>query len=135
MVIQFAFYTIIGGFSALVNLAIFLGLYRAGLALESSALAAFFLAALVNYWLSIKLIFRHEARWKTATEFVVFLTVVGLIGLVDMYCTRMFVALGSAPWLAKTFSTALGLVLNFAARRFIVFPDKTRPDWKPQNPE
>ena len=131
--IQFVFYTFIGGVSALVNLALFLGMINAGIALAPAALSAFFVAAFVNYWLSIKLIFRHQARWKTTTELVVFLVVIGVIAVIDMAMTRSFVAMGMAPWLAKTVSTAIGLVLNFTGRRFIVFPDKTRPDWTPQN--
>jgi glycosyltransferase involved in cell wall biosynthesis len=133
LIIQFAFYSVIGGFSALVNLLLFLGLYGSGVGLTASALGAFFAAAFVNYYLSVKLIFRHKARWKTATELLVFLLVVGVIGVVDMYCTRLFVTMGIAPWLSKVLSTAIGLVLNFTGRRFIVFPDKERSDWKPQN--
>jgi dolichol-phosphate mannosyltransferase len=131
--IQFVFYTFIGGVSALVNLALFLGLFNAGIAIAPATLTAFFVAAFVNYWLSIQLIFRHKARWKSSTEMLVFLVVVGVIAVIDMLMTRSFMAMGMAPWLAKTVSTAIGLVLNFTGRRFIVFPDKSRPDWKPQN--
>lgn len=132
--IQFFFYTFIGGFSAIVNFILFIALFRVGLSVEVSALAAFFIAAFVNYYLSIKLLFRHRARWKTATELVVFLLVVAVVGVIDMFCTRSFVALGMAPSASKLLSTAIGLVLNFAGRRFFVFPEKPNPDWKPQNP-
>jgi dolichol-phosphate mannosyltransferase len=132
--IQFLFYTFIGGFSALVNLALFLLFIQLGVALTVATLAAFFIAAWVNYYLSIRLIFRHKAKWRTGAEVAVFLAVVCAVAGVDWYCTRLFIELGSAPWLAKVFSTAIGLVLNFAGRRFIVFPEKGRPDWKPQNP-
>lgn len=134
LAIQFAFYCVVGGFSALVNLLLFLALFRAGVGVEVAALTAFFSAALVNYYLSIKLIFRQGARWRTATELGIFVALVSMIGLVDMYCTRQFIAVGLAPWLSKTVSTGVGLVLNFSARRFVVFPDKTSPDWKSQEP-
>ena len=133
--IQFLFYTLIGAFSAIVNLLLFLSLYRVGVALAIATLTAFFVAAWVNYYLSIRLIFRHKAKWRTGTEVAVFLGVVCAVGMVDLYCTQLFVGLGSAPWLAKVSSTAIGLVLNFAGRRYVVFPEKGRPDWKPQNPE
>jgi dolichol-phosphate mannosyltransferase len=133
--IQFLFYTLIGGFSAIVNLLLFLSLYRVGVAIAIATLTAFFVAAWVNYNLSIRLIFRHKAKWRTGTEVAVFLGVVCAVGMVDLYCTQLFVGLGSAPWLAKVSSTAIGLVLNFAGRRYVVFPEKGRPDWKPQNPE
>ena len=133
--IQFLFYTIIGGLSALVNLALFVALYHSGVALAVSTLTAFFVAAWVNYYLSIRLIFRHQAKWRTSAEIVVFLAVVCAVGVFDWYCTKWFLGMGVTPWLAKVGSTAIGLVLNFAGRRFIVFPEKGRPDWKPQNPD
>jgi glycosyltransferase involved in cell wall biosynthesis len=132
LVVQFGFYTLIGGISAIFNLLLFLALQRVGFALELSALGAFFAAAFLNYYLSIKLIFRHKARWKTTTELFIFLAVISAIGVVDMYFTRLFVTTGLPPWLAKTLSTAIGLILNFAGRRFVVFPDKARSDWQPQ---
>jgi glycosyltransferase involved in cell wall biosynthesis len=132
--IQFFFYIFIGGFSAIVNLCLFLAFLKAGIQVELAALAAFFTAAFVNYYLSVKLLFRHQAKWKTATEILVFLGVVSVVGIIDMYCTQLFVAMGIAPALSKLTSTALGLVLNFAGRRFLVFPEKPNPDWNAQHP-
>jgi glycosyltransferase involved in cell wall biosynthesis len=132
--IQFLFYLFIGGISAIVNLVLFLVAMRAGVDVSVAALSAFFIAAFVNYYLSIQLLFRHKAKWKTSTELLVFLVVVSIVGAVDMFCTKGFIAAGLSAWFAKTLSTAIGLVLNFAGRRFIVFPEKGRPDWKPQNP-
>jgi dolichol-phosphate mannosyltransferase len=133
LVIQFIFYTLIGGLSAVVNLLIFLALYKAGTGIAASALAAFIVAAFLNYYLSIKLLFRHKARWKTSIEIPVFIAVVAAVGLVDMYCTRFFVGIGMLPVVAKILSTGIVLVLNFAGRRFIVFPESGNPDWKPQD--
>lgn len=131
--IQFFFYVFIGGFSAIVNLLLFILLYRLGQGVVVAALTAFFVAAFVNYYLSVKILFRHRAKWKTFTEIAVFLVVVAVVGLVDMYFTRLFVALGLSPALSKISSTAIGLILNFSGRRFLVFPEKSNPDWKPQN--
>ena len=89
---------------------------------------------MINYFLSIKLIFRHNAKWRTPSEVLVYFLVVSLIGVVDIYCTLGFVSLGSPPWLAKVGATTIGLLLNFAARSFIVFPEAPSPDWKPQDP-
>jgi dolichol-phosphate mannosyltransferase len=132
--IQFLFYTFIGGVCAVLNLALFLALHSAGLGISLAALTAFFVAAALNYYLSILLIFRHKARWKTFTEVLVFLGVISSVGLIDMGLTRWLVSLNFELWVAKATATALGLVLNFAGRRFIVFPEPGRPDWKPQNP-
>jgi dolichol-phosphate mannosyltransferase len=126
---QFVFYTFIGGLSAIVNLLCFLGLLRVGVGLTPSALSAFFIAAFVNYWLSVTFLFRHKAKWSRIMEVLVYLGVVVAIGLVDLYSTRAFVAIGVNPALAKIFATAIDLVFNFAGRRFIVFPEKPNPNW------
>ncbi|HEX2674800.1 MAG TPA: GtrA family protein, partial [Polyangiaceae bacterium] len=84
----------------------------------------------VNYYLSVLILFRREAKWRSATEIALFLLVVGVVSVVDLYSTRFFVTMGSSAFLAKIFATAIGLVLNFAGRRFIVFPEKPSPDWK-----
>lgn len=130
--VQFLFYLLVGGFSALVNMAVFLALIGTGIAVQVSALSAFVIAAAVNYVLSISLIFRHQAKWKTGQEIAVFILLVAAIGAFDMYATKGMIEVGMAPWLAKAFATAMGLILNFAGRRYLVFPEKPNPDWKPQ---
>jgi dolichol-phosphate mannosyltransferase len=131
--VQFVFYTCIGGVAAIVNLLCFVLLLRIGFGLTTSVLAAFFIAAGVNYYLSITLLFRHRVRWNTITELLVYLALVITVSIVDLGCTHGFVALGMDPPLAKILSTVIGLVLNFAGRRFIVFPEKPNPDWRPQD--
>jgi dolichol-phosphate mannosyltransferase len=129
-VIQFFFYIFIGGLSAVVNLLLFLALLPA-LGLSLAALTAFFAAAAVNYYLSTLILFRRGARWSSVTELVVFLLVVGAVSLVDVFSTRSFTAMGAPPALAKLIATAIGLLLNFAGRRLLVFPEKGNPDWRP----
>ena len=132
---QFFFYAFIGGLSAIVNLLLFMALYRLGQGVVTSALTAFFIAAFVNYCSSITLVFRHRAKWKSLMELTVFLGVVVVVGVIDLYCTRTLMSVGMPPSLAKLAATAIGLVLNFTGRRFFVFPEKPNPDWKPQNPD
>jgi dolichol-phosphate mannosyltransferase len=132
LIVQFAFYIGIGGLSAIVNLLLFLMLYRE-LGVTVAAPVAFFVAAFVNYYLSIKILFRHKARWKSSLEVVVFLFVVGVVSVVDLYTTQFFITLGMNAAVAKALATAIGLVLNFAGRRFIVFPEEPSPDWGPQD--
>jgi dolichol-phosphate mannosyltransferase len=133
--IQFLFYLFVGGSSAIVNLSVFVAAHSAGVNVSVAAVTAFIVAALVNYFLSIKLIFRHNAKWRTPSELLIYFLLVSLICVVDMYCTLGFVSLGSPPWLAKVSATAIGLLLNFTARRFIIFPEAPSPDWKPQDPK
>jgi dolichol-phosphate mannosyltransferase len=131
-IVQFMFYIGIGGVSAIVNLLFFLLLYRET-GITAAALIAFFSAAFVNYYLSIKILFRHKARWKSTQEIFVFLLVVGVVSIVDLYTTRFFIAVGLGAAAAKVLATAIGLLLNFSGRRFIVFPEEPSPDWGPQD--
>jgi len=130
--IQFFFYMFIGGASALVNLLLFLGLFPV-LGVTASALIAFFVAAAVNYVLSVQILFRREARWSSYTELLVFLGVVTAVSVVDLFSTQFLIDAGLGRALAKTAATGIGLALNFAGRRLLVFPEKPRADWKPQN--
>jgi dolichol-phosphate mannosyltransferase len=130
--IQFIFYVFIGGFSAIVNLALFVLLMRARVGVDIAAPSAFLVAAAVNYFLSVLILFRHRARWNSTTEILIFLAVVVSIGYVDLVSTRAFIRSGMDPWLGKSLATAVGLILNFSARRFIVFPEPGNPDWAPQ---
>jgi glycosyltransferase involved in cell wall biosynthesis len=132
--IQFVFYTFVGGISAIVNLLIFLALYHK-VGIPVAAPIAFFVAAGVNYYLSVKLLFRRKARWKSVQEIAIFLAVVGAVSLVDLYSTQWLVSVGADAVAAKAVATLIGLVLNFAGRRFIVFPEKPSPDWEPQGGE
>jgi dolichol-phosphate mannosyltransferase len=132
-IVQFFFYIFIGGVSAIVNFILFLALLPSA-GVSVAALSAFFVAAFLNYYLCIKILFRHTARWKSAWETLIFLAVVGVVCLGDLYTTRFFITVGTGPALAKSLATALGLALNFAGRRFIVFPEAPSPDWNPQDP-
>jgi dolichol-phosphate mannosyltransferase len=130
-IVQFFFYTFIGGLSAVVNLLVFLTLLRQ-LGVSTAAPIAFFAAAGVNYYLSVKLLFRHQARWRSYTEILIFLAVVGAVSVVDLYSTRLFLAAGASAGTAKLLATGIGFTLNFAGRRFLVFPEDPNPDWRPQ---
>ena len=131
---QLLFYAVVGGLAAGVNLAVFLLLFGGGAALPVSVLTAFFVAAGVNYVLSIAFIFRHRVRYSATLEIVVFLAVVALIGWFDLLVTRRALAEGWSPVAAKLTASAIILLLNFGARRYIVFPQRTVPGWRPQNP-
>ncbi|HET7545889.1 MAG TPA: glycosyltransferase family 2 protein [Polyangiaceae bacterium] len=131
--IQFFFYIFIGGASAIVNLILFLALLPT-LGVTAAAPVAFFAAAAVIYYLSVLILFRREAKWGSVTEILVFLAVVAAVSVVDLLSTRFFhVTMGLSAAIAKALATAIGLVLNFAGRRLLVFPEKPRGDWKPQN--
>lgn len=129
LAIQFLFYTIIGGLAALANLAFFLAFYHAGFGVNISAPLAFTAAALINYLLCVKLVFRHKARWNSAIEIIMFALVVISVGTYDWWLTRFMINLGSAPAIAKIIATASGLILNYLGRRFLVFPERGSKAW------
>jgi len=131
--IQFFFYLFIGGISALFNLLVFVLLLPSA-GVVAATLTAFFAAAALNYALSITLLFRHRARWSSFTEGFVFVAVVGVIAAFDVFATKALIAAGLGAGLAKAGASAAGLVFNFVGRKYVVFPEKANPDWRPQNP-
>ncbi len=132
--VQLAFYSIVGGVAAIVNLVVFLTMLASGVPVAPSVVTAFALAAGLNYLLSIALIFRHQARYRVVIEVLLFLIMAALIGWVDLYVTVQSLEAGIRPVFAKLVASAVILLLNFAARRYIVFPQRAAAGWQPQNP-
>jgi dolichol-phosphate mannosyltransferase len=133
--IQFLAYLIVGGVAATVNLFIFLFLYSSGITLGFAAPIAFIVAAAVNYWLSVVFVFRHRAKWGTILEIVIYCLVVLCGAAFDLFMTKLFFNLGSAPAVAKITATILVLVLNFMGRRYLVFPLTRRGGWSERKQE
>jgi len=129
--IQFLLYLLIGGFAAIVNFFVFLGMISTGWGIIICAPIAFLIAAGVNYLLCILFLFRHKARWNSISEILLFLLVVTMVGVLDLGITKMLFDMGSSPALAKFVATMMGLVLNFSGRRFLVFPEPVSGPWKP----
>ena len=121
---QFIIYFFIGLASALVNLASFSFFNSANFALEHSTLISFAIAAGINYWLCILLLFRHKARWSSSGEILAYAVTVIIMGLLEYSLTIYFVSLGIMPILSKSIAVVLGFFGNFVIRRFIVFPEK-----------
>ncbi len=92
--IQFIFYIFIGGISALVNLLIFLALFNSHGMVELAAPTAFIIAAILNYYLSIKLLFKHQAKWNAPVEILFYSLLVIFVGLFDLYFTKMLLNIG-----------------------------------------
>lgn len=130
--IQFFLYLFIGGISAVANFFVFMGLYHTGLAVSVSAPVAYIIAAFVNYFLCIFLLFRHRARWSSAVEIVIFLLIVALIGVLDLVMTEALMELGNPPSISKLCATGAGLIFNFLGRRLFVFPERPTGPWEPQ---
>ena len=130
--VQFLLYLFIGGFAAASNLLIFLVLFSAGVSIGVSVGVAFVIAAAVNYLLCIYILFRHNAKWNSILEILVYVVLVILVGFIDFLLTSFLYGSGFSPVIAKLGATLLVLVLNFAGRRFWVFPESPLGAWKPQ---
>ena len=130
--VQFIAYIFIGGVSAVCNLTVFIAAISLGHSVLVSATSAFVMAAALNYFLCILLLFRHKARWNTLKEISIYLLVVSSIGTFDIGLTTFLVDARFTPWLAKLTATVIGLVLNFVGRRAFVFPEASSGPWRPQ---
>lgn len=129
--VQFAVYCLIGGLSALVNLLIFAALHSMHASITFSAAVAFGIAALINYRLCVSLLFHRNVRWTRSVEWIVYAAVVVGVGFCDVALTRSMIADGFGPMTAKIFAVAALPVINFAARRYLVFSRAERGPWKP----
>ena len=130
--IQFLIYLFIGATAALVNLLIFMTIYRSGTSVEIAAPVAFVTAAIINYLLSITILFRSKVKWKSSfTEIFIYALVVITVGATDLYFTKGLILSGFGAGVAKLLATGLGFVLNFLGRKYIVFPEKKPGAWRP----
>ncbi len=120
--LQLLIYFFIGLSAAIVNTIGFVTLLPA-MSVGASAIIAYIVAAAVNYWLCIKILFRHKARWSARGELIAYGVSVGALCLVDVGITISLTALGMSALGAKLLATAIGFVLNFFARKMFVFPE------------
>ena len=119
---QLLIYVFIGAICALVNVASFSLLFHAGIRISIATPTAFLIAAALNYFLCIAILFRHKARWNTVGEIIAYLATILLMGMIDYGMTIGFVDAGYAPTFSKIVAAAAGLIVNFLLRRFLVFP-------------
>jgi dolichol-phosphate mannosyltransferase len=130
--IQFFFYLFIGGISALFNLFIFLILISFEMNYSISAYTAFITSAFLNYILCVFFLFRRNAKWKSTTEMTIFVSVVSIVGIIDVQTTNLFLSWNFPPGVSKSLASILCLFFNFLGRRFVVFPEPASGPWAPQ---
>jgi len=123
--IQILVYFFIGGTAAAVNMISFATLNTGGwFGSEVNVLSAYVIAALSNYWLCIKFLFKHNARWGNVGEFSAYFLVVVIGGLMDLMFYLGFSYWSVKPLMAKFLATLLLFFANFFMRKIIVFPEK-----------
>jgi glycosyltransferase involved in cell wall biosynthesis len=128
--IQFLMYLIVGGIAAAFNLALFNLLYNDQNNLLLATVISFYSAALVNYLLSMLLIFRKNVQWKPALETVIFMCVISVIAAYDYFATQFLISQHMAPFIAKAIASVTGLIFNFVGRKYLVFFEPANEDWK-----
>lgn len=120
--LQLLIYFFIGLTAAIVNTVGFVALLPT-MSVGMAATLAYIIAAGVNYWLCIKILFRHKARWTAQGELMAYAFSVAVLCGVDVGITVGLAALGMSALGAKLLATAIGFVLNFFARKWFVFPE------------
>jgi putative flippase GtrA len=100
-----------------------------------SAPLAFVVAAAVNYWLCTWLLFQRRVKWSAPMEVALYVLLVGVLAAFDLGVTRGLLAMGFAAAGAKAIASLAGLLLNFLGRRFVVFPQLGRGNWRPGSSE
>jgi glycosyltransferase involved in cell wall biosynthesis len=133
--IQLFLYLFIGGLAALINIGVFALLTSVAIPVSIAAAISFVVAAIGNYILCILILFRHRARWKTATEIMIYALVVLVAGVIDVTITSFAVSQNTPLIEAKIIATVTVFLLNFLGRRFFVFPEPALGPWKPQSAE
>ncbi len=130
--IQLMIYFFAGGFASLINVILFLMIYQSSQNVFYAAPVSFFAAAVINYLIITQILFRHKAKWKSSTEIIIYLAVVFLVGLFDLFVTKFLLEMGWLPVISKITANILGFILNFSGRKFIVFPESSSGPWQPQ---
>lgn len=118
---QLLLYFFIGMICALANLSLFCFFLSLSFSLFVSVTSAFCLAAALNYFLCISILFQHKARWRSFTEACVYIICVGIMCLIDYTITAGLVWLHVSPFWSKCWATLAGFIGNFLARKYIVF--------------
>jgi glycosyltransferase involved in cell wall biosynthesis len=121
---QLLLYLLIGGVSAVGNIAFFGLLLNVGIEMATAVMLAFAGAALINYLLCIAILFRHKARWSTWGEIFMYLLTLAIMGGFDIGMTMTLSEWGMTPLWSKTIASGFGFVGNFLMRKFLVFPEK-----------
>ncbi len=118
---QILLYTFIGFCAALVNLIAFSIFLAMGSAITGATLLAFGIAAMVNYFLCIAILFKHQARWSTKGEILAYALTVVVMAAIDLGVTSGLHSLGTSLFMSKVMGILVGFVGNFSLRKYFVF--------------
>ena len=117
---QLLLYFFLGLACALTNILTF-ACFFSFVSLLPAVIAAFIIAAVLNYLLCVQLLFRHRARWSSPGEAITYLLVMVLMCSLDYGVTALCLQLGTSAVGGKAISTAVGFLGNFLLRKYLVF--------------
>ena len=114
----------VGGISALVDFALFAYLVNTFGHAQwfGAAAASFVVATLVNYVLSVRMVFSAGARFERTTEvLLVFAASAGGLAVNQAGVWLCYQVAGWNLWLAKIIATASAFVWNYTVRNSFIF--------------
>ena len=118
---QLLLYLFIGALSAIVSILSFGLLMMSPASLPVAIASSFILAALLNYYLCISILFRHKARWNTFGEILAYMVTIIVMGTIDYSITIGLSLVGLTLLGSKVIAACAGVVGNFIFRKFLVF--------------
>lgn len=111
-------YVATGGVAAIVDIGGFWGLSAAGLATPVAATLSFLVAAVVNYQLSARLVFRQQVSLRNFGRFFA----AALVGLViNVGVTTILAGIGLVPVFAKIGGVGVAFLVNYLLAALVVF--------------
>ena len=118
---QILLYTFIGFCAALVNIFTFSTFLEMETSIPTATLLAFAIAAVVNYFLCIAILFRHKARWSSRGEIIAYSLTVCIMAIIDIAITSGLAAIGCNVYFSKIIGILVGFAGNFSLRKYFVF--------------
>ena len=129
MLARVARYFVVGGISALADISFFFVFAKlAGINYLGVATVGFILATLLNYFLSVRMVFTSGVRFSRRQEIalVYLVSAVGLsVNLGVLYAAVG--VLGLELMLSKVIATGSVFLWNFALRNYFIFRERTQP--------
>lgn len=115
-------YILSGGSAAVIDLGVMLALIAGGSSVPVAAVVSFAVAAVWNYMISARFVFRQP---HSRNSFLAFLGFAILGAVINVGITTLAAAGGLSPAIAKVIGIGIAFFFNFAVNRWIVFRDRT----------
>lgn len=131
--VQLALYSLIGLVSVIVNLVSFFTLVPI-LPLMASSILSCLIAATVNYYLCVNVLFKHKNTWTKSREITVYSITALAMATFDTAIFSVLQDASSGYILPKLLAASSVFLLNFLIRKYFIFYSAELSDWSPQNP-